>query len=46
MRARRRAPKRMALIGTPFGFSHSGEMDGHPLAGVVNRLFGWAAGSL
>src|SRR3990172_6704075 len=41
----RRTPKRMALIGTPVGFSHWGEIDGHWLAGDVNRLFGWAAGS-
>src|SRR5262249_40319318 len=36
-------PNRIALIGTPFGFSHSGEITGHCDAGAVNRLFGWAA---
>src|SRR5690242_18451693 len=40
----RRPPKRMAEIGTPFGSSHSGAIDGHWLAGAVNRAFGWAAG--
>ena len=30
-------------MGTPSGFSHSGEIDGHWLAWVVKRLFGWAA---
>src|SRR5437764_15340779 len=39
----RRAPNKMAEIGTPSGFSHSGEIDGHRLAGVVDRLFGCAA---
>src|SRR3954471_792256 len=38
-----RAPKSIALIGTPWGFSHSGEIDGHCDAGVVKRLFGCAA---
>ena len=39
----RRAPKSIAEMGTPSGFSQSGEMDGHWLAWVVNRLFGCAA---
>ena len=34
----------MALIGTPFGSSHSGAMVGHWPAGVVKRAFGCAAG--
>src|SRR4051812_40389168 len=42
----RRAPKRMAVIGTPSGSCQCGEMDGHCAAGVVKRLFGWAAFSL
>ena len=33
-----------ASIGTPAGSSHSGAIDGHWEAGVVNRAFGWAAG--
>src|SRR5712692_11104982 len=33
----------MALIGTPLGFSHSGEITGHCEAGAVKRLFGCAA---
>src|ERR671921_2247949 len=41
----RRPPKRMAEIGTPFGSSHSGAIDGHCAAGAVNRAFGWAAGA-
>src|SRR5262245_18953761 len=41
----RRPPKRMAEIGTPFGSSHSGAIDGHCDAGVVNRALGWAAGA-
>src|SRR5208282_3366128 len=41
----RRPPNRIAEIGTPAGSSHSGAMIGHWLAGVVNREFGWAAGS-
>src|SRR5512145_1848859 len=41
----RRPPKRMAEIGTPFGSSHSGAIDGHWAAGVVNRELGWAAGA-
>src|SRR3954452_24374647 len=40
----RRPPKRMAEMGTPFGSSHSGAIDGHCEAGAVNRAFGWAAG--
>src|SRR5512142_1696193 len=32
-----------ALIGTPFGFSQSGSMDGHWEAGAVKRELGWAA---
>src|SRR6266581_5680344 len=39
----RRPPKIMALIGTPFGFSHSGSMVGHCAAGAVKRAFGCAA---
>src|SRR4051794_41532190 len=39
----RRAPKRTALMGTPSGASHFGEMDGHWLAGGVKRLVGCAA---
>src|SRR5918993_1819203 len=41
----RRPPKRMAEIGTPAGSSHSGAIDGHCDAGVVNRAFGCAAGA-
>src|SRR5918994_1154539 len=41
----RRPPNRNASIGTPFGSSHSGAMDGHWSAGVVKRALGWAAGS-
>src|SRR5512145_1122321 len=33
-----------ALIGTPLGFSQSGSIDGHWLAGEVKRALGWAAG--
>src|SRR5690349_1132221 len=40
----RRPPKRMAEIGTPFGSSHSGAIDGHWLAGAVKRALGCAAG--
>src|SRR3954471_8706300 len=40
----RRPPKRMAEMGTPFGSSHSGAIDGHCDAGAVKRAFGWAAG--
>src|SRR5215813_3774413 len=39
----RRPPKMIALIGTPFGFSQSGSMVGHCLAGAVKRAFGCAA---
>ncbi len=31
-------------MGTPFGSSHSGAIDGHCDAGAVKRAFGWAAG--
>src|SRR3954465_4152124 len=41
----RRPPNRMAEIGTPFGSSHSGAIDGHCAAGAVNRELGWAAGT-
>src|SRR5919106_3667134 len=41
----RRPPNRMAEIGTPFGSSHSGAIDGHCAAGVVNRALGCAAGA-
>ena len=34
----------MAEMGTPLGFSNSGEMQGQFLAGAVNRELGWAAG--
>src|SRR3954453_15080178 len=40
---RRLPPNRIALIGTPFGSSHSGAIDGHCAAGAVKRAFGWAA---
>src|SRR5476649_1661588 len=39
----RRPPKMKALIGTPLGFSQSGSMEGHWLAGEVKRELGWAA---
>src|SRR5689334_25313261 len=39
----RRAPKRIASIGTPLGLSNSGESVEHCEAGVVNRLLGCAA---
>src|SRR6185369_8862702 len=39
----RRAPKMMALIGTPSGLSQSGSIVGHCLAGAVNRALGCAA---
>src|SRR5207344_3314893 len=39
----RRPPNTMALIGTPFGFSHSGSIDGTRVAATVNRAFGCAA---
>ncbi len=35
-----RPPKIMALMGTPLGFSHSGEIEGHCAAGAVKRLLG------
>src|SRR5579871_5427440 len=41
--AARRAPKSMALIGTPSGLCHSGAIEGHWDAGAVKRLFGCAA---
>src|SRR6266545_2245824 len=41
----RRPPNRMAEMGTPFGSSHSGAIDGHCAAGAVNRELGWAAGT-
>src|SRR5262245_54853259 len=40
----RRPPKIIALIGTPAGFSQSGETEGHWLIGAVKRPLGWAAG--
>src|SRR2546430_5717928 len=39
-----RPPKTKAEIGTPSGFSQSGSIDGHWLAGAVKRAFGCAAG--
>src|SRR3989442_11714141 len=39
----RRPPNRIAEIGTPAGFSQSGEITGHCRAGVVKRAFGCAA---
>src|SRR6185437_9299086 len=39
----RRPPKMKALMGTPWGFSQSGSMVGHCLAGAVKRALGWAA---
>src|SRR5580704_2757651 len=39
----RRPPKMIALIGTPFGSSHAGSMEGHWEAGAVKRAFGCAA---
>src|SRR3954463_6094659 len=42
----RRPPKRIAEIGTPFGFSYSGARIGHCSIGGQNRLFGWLEGSL
>src|SRR6516225_6428097 len=39
----RRAPNSIAVTGTPFGLSKSGEIDGHCDAGVVKREFGCAA---
>src|SRR5262245_17793470 len=46
MTRERRPPKMIALIGTPSGFSQSGEIHGHWPAGAVNRLLGCAAGVL
>ena len=37
---RRRPPKRIASIGTPFGSSYSSAIIGHCLAGVQKREFG------
>ena len=34
----------MAEMGTPWGFSNSGEMQGQFFAGAVKRELGWAAG--
>src|SRR5262249_53391156 len=39
----RRPPKRMAEMGTPLGFSQSGETTGHCFIGVVKRALGCAA---
>src|SRR5438477_11688272 len=39
----RRPPNTKADSGTPSGFSHSGSIDGHCVAGTVNRELGWAA---
>src|SRR5581483_6251262 len=39
----RRPPKMKALIGTPFGSSHAGSIDGHCEAGAVKRALGCAA---
>src|ERR671932_998889 len=41
----RRAPNRMAEIGTPFGSVYSGARIGHWVIGVQNRLLGWLEGS-
>src|SRR5258707_14568235 len=41
---RRRPPKRIAEIGTPFGSSHSGATQGTCESGAVKRLLGCAAG--
>src|SRR5579862_7505272 len=41
---RRRPPKRIAEMGTPFGSSHSGAHAGFWLAGTVKRALGCAAG--
>src|SRR5262249_16081368 len=43
MTVARRPPKMMALIGTPSGFSQSGETHGHWRMGAVKRPFGCAA---
>src|SRR5204862_3864683 len=45
MTVERRPPNSIASIGTPFGSSHSGAIDGHCAAGAVKRAFGCAAGS-
>src|SRR5215468_8116020 len=42
----RRPPNTIAEIGTPFGSSQWGEIEGHCEAGAVKREFGWAAFSL
>src|SRR5919206_4574677 len=42
IRVARRPPNSIAEMGTPFGFSHSGEIEGHWCAGVVKREFGCA----
>ena len=42
----RRPPKTKMSIGTPSGFSQSGQMTGHWRAGAVKRELAWAAGSL
>src|ERR1700720_1220617 len=39
-----RPPKTKAKTGTPSGFSQSGSIDGHWLAGAGKRAFGCAAG--
>src|SRR5258708_13951764 len=39
----RRPPNTKADIGTPSGFSHSGSIDGHCVAGTVKPELGWAA---
>src|SRR5437899_8225379 len=44
MTVERRPPSSSASLGTPFGSSHSGAIDGHCAAGVVKRAFGCAAG--
>jgi hypothetical protein len=41
----RRPPNKIAEIGTPSGFSHSGAAEGHRAIGTQNRALGWAAGS-
>jgi hypothetical protein len=43
MTVARLPPKMIALIGTPSGFSQSGEMQGHCRTGAVNLPLGWAA---
>src|SRR4051794_17328743 len=40
----RRPPNKIAEIGTPFGSSHSGAIEGHCAAGAVKRALGCAAG--